>query len=105
MLGTIVALLAVALLIVIVLLVRKNNAHKEVLAEKQSFKAEKVQDNVIKAENKPSTDEEIAAFLALHLYLNDDIHDLESNVITIERIQRRYSPWSSKIYSMNNLRR
>jgi glutaconyl-CoA/methylmalonyl-CoA decarboxylase subunit delta len=46
---------------------------------------------------------EIAAIgMALHLYLNDSAHDDESNVITIKRIQRRYSPWSSKIYSMNN---
>ncbi len=42
-----------------------------------------------------------AISLALHLYLNDQ-HDVESNVITIKRIQKRYSPWSSKIYSMNN---
>lgn len=44
----------------------------------------------------------VALSMALHLYLNDSIHDDESNVITIKRIQRRYSPWSSKIYSMNN---
>ncbi len=43
-----------------------------------------------------------AISLALHLYLEQEIHDQESNIITIKRIQRRYSPWSSKIYSMNN---
>lgn len=43
-----------------------------------------------------------AMFMALHLYLNDEIHDEESNIITIKRIQKRYSPWNSKIYSMNN---
>lgn len=52
---------------------------------------------------KKANDGEIAAIgMALHLYLNDSVHDNESNVITIKRIQRRYSPWSSKIYSMNN---
>ncbi|MFZ4582550.1 MAG: OadG family protein [Paludibacter sp.] len=45
---------------------------------------------------------EIAAIsLALHLYMND-MHDEESNVITIKRIERRYSPWNSKIYGLNN---
>ena len=39
--------------------------------------------------------------MALHLYLND-MHDEETNVITISRIQRRYSPWSSKIYNIYN---
>lgn len=46
--------------------------------------------------------EKMAAIsLALHLYLND-VHDRESNIITIKRIQKRYSPWNSKIYGMNN---
>lgn len=48
---------------------------------------------------------EIAAIsMALHLFLSD-IHDEESNVITIKKIERRYSPWSSKIYGLNNLNR
>ena len=48
---------------------------------------------------------EIAAIsMALHLYLSD-FHDEESNIITIKRIERRYSPWSSKIYGLNNLNR
>lgn len=42
-----------------------------------------------------------AISMALHLYMND-MHDEESNVITISRIQRRYSPWSSKIYNIYN---
>ena len=45
---------------------------------------------------------ELAAIsLALHLYLNDT-HDEESNILTIKRIERRYSPWNSKIYGLNN---
>jgi len=45
---------------------------------------------------------EIAAVsMALHLFLSD-VHDEESNVITIKSIERRYSPWSSKIYGLNN---
>lgn len=48
------------------------------------------------------TEKMTAISLALHLYLEQEIHDTESNVITIKRIQKRYSPWSSKIYNMNN---
>ena len=45
---------------------------------------------------------EIAAIsMALHLFLSD-VHDEESNIITIKRIERRYSPWNSKIYGLNN---
>jgi len=48
----------------------------------------------------PSTDI-VAIAMALHFFY-DEVHDDESNVITIKRIERRYSPWSSKIYGVNN---
>ncbi len=43
----------------------------------------------------------VAIAMALHMFY-DEVHDNESNVITIKRIERRYSPWSSKIYGTNN---
>jgi hypothetical protein len=49
----------------------------------------------------PPQGDVIAIAMALHLFL-DEVHDNESNVITIKRIERRYSPWSSKIYGINN---
>lgn len=39
--------------------------------------------------------------LALTLYLKEQ-HDEESGIITIKRVARTYSPWSSKIYGVNN---
>ncbi|MFO7670683.1 MAG: OadG family protein [Bacteroidales bacterium] len=42
-----------------------------------------------------------AIAMALHLYL-DEIHDMESGVLTIKRISKNYSPWSSKIYAVRN---
>ncbi|HOF81622.1 MAG: OadG family protein [Bacteroidales bacterium] len=39
--------------------------------------------------------------LALHLHFKKP-HDDESGIITIKRISRQYSPWSSKIYSTNS---
>lgn len=42
-----------------------------------------------------------AISMALFMYYNE-MHDDESNVITINRITKRYSPWSSKIYSIYN---
>lgn len=42
-----------------------------------------------------------AIAMALHLYL-DEIHDKESGVLTIKRISKAYSPWSSKIYAVRN---
>ena len=41
--------------------------------------------------------------MALYLYQNE-LHDEESGVITIKRVSKTYSPWSSKLYSMQNRR-
>lgn len=43
-----------------------------------------------------------AIAMALYHYFNE-LHDIESGVITIKRVSRNYSPWSSKLYNMNNL--
>ncbi len=42
-----------------------------------------------------------AIAMALHLYMSD-MHDEESNIITIEDVKRVYSPWRSKIYGVMN---
>lgn len=48
---------------------------------------------------KVDTAEEIAAIaMALHEHFN--AHDNESNVLTINKVKKLYSPWNSKIYSL-----
>ncbi|MGE5498324.1 MAG: hypothetical protein ACM3Q2_09650 [Syntrophothermus sp.] len=37
--------------------------------------------------------------LALHMYMQD-AHDYEKMVLTMQRVMRPYSPWSSKIYGL-----
>lgn len=51
-----------------------------------------------------SAGDSAAIAMALHLYYAE-VHDEESAIITIKTVQRRYSPWSSKIYGLNNLQR
>ncbi len=49
-----------------------------------------------------SNGEVIAAIgLAVRLY-KSDLHDKESEVITINSVARAYSPWSSKIHSLTS---
>lgn len=46
--------------------------------------------------------EEIAAIvMALHEHL--DTHDTENTILTINKVKRAYSPWSSKIYSLREV--
>ncbi|MDE7426625.1 MAG: OadG family protein [Muribaculaceae bacterium] len=50
-------------------------------------------------ETEHDSGEEIAAIImALHEHF--DAHDLESAILTINKVKRAYSPWSSKIYNL-----
>ena len=50
-----------------------------------------------------TVDEDLAVVIGLALALAKDVHDEESGFVTIQRVERRYSPWSSKIYGLNGL--
>jgi len=50
----------------------------------------------------PSGEVNAAIAMALHLY-HKELHENEEASLTIQKIAHRYSPWSSKIYSMRNL--
>ena len=56
------------------------------------------------AENKISGEVNAAIAMALYLY-SSEIHDQENPVITMIRVSRTYSPWSSKIYGLRKLPR
>lgn len=57
----------------------------------------------MKAKSKKITDLELTAIsMALHLYLDDDVHDIESGKLTINTVDRRFSPWNLKIFGLNN---
>ncbi len=46
--------------------------------------------------------EEFAAIaMAMHEYM-DDVHDIEDMILTIQKVKRTYSPWSSKIYTLRD---
>ncbi|MDD3431963.1 MAG: lamin tail domain-containing protein [Bacteroidales bacterium] len=49
--------------------------------------------------------EVIAAISAAIYEMENDVHDIENTIITIERTRRTYSPWSSKIYGLRKLPR
>lgn len=46
-------------------------------------------------------DVNVAIAMGLHMYLNE-LHDEESNIITIRNAKKQYSPWNSKIYGVQN---
>jgi hypothetical protein len=74
----------------------RKKANKE---NKDSVQVEAVNKNA-------DTLAEVAAVIsyALHLY-QQDIHDYENMILTIQKVVRPYSPWSSKIYGLRQIPR
>ena len=71
---------------------------------KEKALADTQHDAVVEGRTEHDSGEEIAAIvMALHDHL--DAHDRESTVLTINKVRRAYSPWSSKIYSLRELPR
>lgn len=76
----------------------KRKKNKANLAKNRTVNTEEEHDDEIPAL-------EVAAIATALTLFFSDVHDEESNVITIKRIERRYSPWNSKIYGITNLHR
>lgn len=56
------------------------------------------------ADNAGQESGEIFAAIGAALYeMSDDNHDIEHTVLTIRKVQRSYSPWSSKIYGLREV--
>jgi Na+-transporting methylmalonyl-CoA/oxaloacetate decarboxylase gamma subunit len=55
-----------------------------------------------KLEGKDSTiPGEVAAAISMAVHLHfAEVHDFENTVLTIKKVQRPYSPWSSKLYGL-----
>jgi len=76
-------------------MLRRNKAISHGTSLKEMPKSERPQHD---------TGEEIAAIvMALHEHLNT--HDSENTILTINKVKRAYSPWSSKIYGLRELPR
>ena len=108
------ALVAVLVVFVVLLLIMVvlNLVFGKVMVRHQNKKAEKATaqqpTNANAAPAKKAGDisgEEFAAIAAaIHLY-NDELHDEESTILTINKVAKVYSPWSSKMHNMNPYRR
>ena len=72
--------------------------------QKKAAKAAATGVPVADDEHEAISDQEIAAAImtALKLY-KSNLHDQESEMLTIHRITRAYSPWSSKIHGLTQL--
>ena len=54
---------------------------------------------IVKVKTEKTDDLSAIIAAAIHLYLQE-VHDYENYSLTIKRIDKIYSPWSSKIYGL-----
>jgi glutaconyl-CoA/methylmalonyl-CoA decarboxylase subunit delta len=88
------------LLASMVLLFTQLHRIKDYLAKNKRKKnsGEEIQE---KPGQKTSGDENAAICTALYLYFTE-LHDEEKYVMTVKKVSKTYSPWSSKIYGVMN---
>lgn len=48
---------------------------------------------------------QVVAAIAMTIYLSEELHDEESNILTITKASKTYSPWSSKIYGLQDFKK
>ena len=58
---------------------------------------------VVKEDDHELSGEVLAAISAAIYEMDQDVHDIESTILTIDEVKRKYSPWSSKIYNLRQL--
>lgn len=65
------------------------------------FKKKKTEKPLVEEVVQETNFDEIAAVIAMAIDMHvRDIHDYEKTVLTIQKVMRPYSPWSSKIYGL-----
>lgn len=82
-----------------------NNIHRiqDFYIKRQLQKKAKPDDAPV-PDQKMTGDENAAICTALYLYFTE-LHDEEKYVMTVKKISKTYSPWSSKIYGvLNNMK-
>lgn len=100
-----IAMSVVFLALIMLYLIFKNLGKTFVKSEKRKALKEKSQDEsikqeLVKNEDVASSGEHFAAIaIALYMY-NNELHDQENTILTINKVSRNYSPWSSKIHGL-----
>lgn len=100
---TFVAMSVVFLCLILLYLVFKNTRRLYTLNLKRLFSKEI---NVTENEGLHDISGEVNAAISMALYLyRNELHDHEETVLTIKKVARSYSPWSSKIYGLRTSHR
>ncbi len=98
---TMIAMFVVFMALAILFIIYKNMGKFFI---RRGAAANKPVSSEVKTVTKHSEEEmsgEVNAAIAMALYMyQNEMHDYENTVLTINKVSRNYSPWSSKIYTL-----
>lgn len=80
-----------------------NQNYERRREEKKNPKPANASANMVSEKIEEASGEEIAAIAVALKHYQQDLERLESNVLTINKVARTYSPWSSKLYGLTQL--
>jgi Na+-transporting methylmalonyl-CoA/oxaloacetate decarboxylase gamma subunit len=98
---TMIAMFVVFSALAILFVIYKNMGRffiRQGAASKKSVTGEP-KPSAVHSEGEMSGEVNAAIAMTIHLYLSE-MHDYENTVLTIQKVSRTYSPWSSKIYTL-----
>ncbi len=98
---TMIAMFVVFSALAILFIIYKNMGRffiRQASAVKKSVTSEQ-KPSAAHSEAEMSGEVNAAIAMTIHLYLSE-MHDYENTVLTIQKVSRNYSPWSSKIYTL-----
>jgi Na+-transporting methylmalonyl-CoA/oxaloacetate decarboxylase gamma subunit len=103
---TIIAMFVVFSALAILFLIYKNMGKFFIRKATSANTSKSEQPSVVAKQENVEISGEVNAAIAMALYLyQSDLHDHENTVLTIHKVSRTYSPWSSKIYMLRKLPR
>jgi len=98
---TVVAVVVVFLLLACICFIMKGFASSATKVQNRSGKQSAASTGVAATATANSTEEVYAAIAAAIYTYNEELHDEENTVITIQKVERSWTPWNAKFYNMN----
>lgn len=99
---TMIAMFVVFLSLAILFIIYKNMGRYFIRKAMPKVSANASDSASVHSEEEMSGEVNAAIAMALHLY-QSEMHDYENTVLTIQKVSRTYSPWSSKIYTLRKI--
>lgn len=99
---TMIAMFVVFLSLAILFIIYKNMGRYFIRKAMPKVSANASESASVHTEEEMSGEVNAAIAMALHLY-QSEMHDYENTVLTIQKVSRTYSPWSSKIYTLRKI--